>query len=90
MMRRPCTVSSKRRRASYQDRPPGSGVPVAGMSEACSGQRQPLQATALYCGLNWLPPFAMHCTFVCDDETLQAQARHYKQRLLEWQEAHHG
>jgi len=51
---------------------------------------QPLQATALYCGLNWLPPFAMHCTFVCDDETLQAQARHYKQRLLEWQEAHHG
>ncbi|MFZ5384221.1 hypothetical protein ACOZAB_14115, partial [Enterobacter roggenkampii] len=27
-----------------------------------------------YCGLNWLPPFAMHCTFVCDDETLQATA----------------
>ncbi|MCM7804465.1 NAD(P)H-dependent oxidoreductase, partial [Enterobacter kobei] len=51
---------------------------------------QPLQATALYCGLNWIPPFAMHCTFVCDDETLQAQARHYKQRLLEWQETHHG
>jgi glutathione-regulated potassium-efflux system ancillary protein KefF len=44
----------------------------------------------LYCGLNWLPPFAMHCTFVCDDETLQAQARHYKQRLLEWQEVHNG
>ena len=34
--------------------------------------------------------FAMHCTFVCDDETLQAQARHYKQRLLEWQETHNG
>lgn len=51
---------------------------------------QPLQATALYCGLKWLPPFAMHCTFICDDETLQAQARHYKQRLMEWQEAHHG
>jgi glutathione-regulated potassium-efflux system ancillary protein KefF len=32
----------------------------------------------------------MHCTFVCDDETLQAQARHYKQRLLDWQEHHHG
>ena len=41
-------------------------------------------------GLNWLPPFAMHCTFICDDETLEGQARHYKQRLLEWQEAHHG
>ncbi|MND96445.1 Glutathione-regulated potassium-efflux system ancillary protein KefF [compost metagenome] len=51
---------------------------------------QPLQATALYCGLKWLPPFAMHCTFVCDDETLQAQARHYKQRLLDWQETHNG
>ncbi|HAB22825.1 MAG TPA: glutathione-regulated potassium-efflux system ancillary protein KefF, partial [Shigella sp.] len=23
-------------------------------------------------------------------ETLEGQARHYKQRLLEWQEAHHG
>jgi glutathione-regulated potassium-efflux system ancillary protein KefF len=23
---------------------------------------QPLQATALYCGMKWLPPFAMHCT----------------------------
>jgi len=51
---------------------------------------QPLQATALYCGLNWLPPFAVHSTFICDDETLQAKARHYKQRLLEWQEAAHG
>ncbi len=44
-------------------------------------QSQPLQATALYCGLKWLSPFAMHCTFICDDDTLQAQARQYKQRL---------
>lgn len=51
---------------------------------------QPLQATALYCGLNWLPLFAVHRTFVCDDETLQTQARHYRQRLLAWQEAQHG
>lgn len=51
---------------------------------------QPLQATALYCGLKWLPPFAMHCTFICDDDTLQAQARQYKQRLLAWQEVNHG
>ncbi len=40
--------------------------------------------------MKWLPPFAMHCTFICDDETLQAQARHYRQRLIEWQEAHHN
>ncbi|HFY6561193.1 TPA: NAD(P)H-dependent oxidoreductase, partial [Salmonella enterica subsp. enterica serovar Typhimurium] len=51
---------------------------------------QPLQATALYCGLKWLSPFAMHCTFICDDDTLQAQARQYKQRLLAWQEVNHG
>lgn len=37
-----------------------------------------------------VPPFAMHCTFICDDETLQAQARHYRQRLIEWQEAHNN
>lgn len=51
---------------------------------------QPLQATALYCGLKWLPPFAMHCTFICDDDTLQALARQYKQRLLTWKEVNHG
>ncbi|HAZ54512.1 MAG TPA: glutathione-regulated potassium-efflux system oxidoreductase KefF [Franconibacter helveticus] len=51
---------------------------------------QPLQATALYCGLQWLPPFTLHGAFVCDDETLEGQARHYKQRLMEWQETHRG
>ena len=51
---------------------------------------QPLQATALYCGLTWLPPFAIHRTFVCDDETLQAQARQYKQRLQTWLEVQRG
>ncbi|MTH45072.1 glutathione-regulated potassium-efflux system oxidoreductase KefF [Intestinirhabdus alba] len=51
---------------------------------------QPLQATALYCGLRWLPPFVVHSAFVCDDETLQAQARRYGQRLAEWREADNG
>ncbi|MEY5301965.1 glutathione-regulated potassium-efflux system ancillary protein KefF, partial [Salmonella enterica subsp. enterica serovar Corvallis] len=32
----------------------------------------------------------MHCTFICDDDTLQAQARQYKQRLLAWLEVNHG
>ena len=36
---------------------------------------QPLQATAIYCGLNWLAPFAMHCTFICDDEIDEEQPR---------------
>lgn len=51
---------------------------------------QPLEATAIYCGLTWLPPFTLHSTFICDEETLQAKARHYKQRLLAWQEEHRG
>ncbi|WP_058912202.1 glutathione-regulated potassium-efflux system oxidoreductase KefF [Entomohabitans teleogrylli] len=52
---------------------------------------QPLQATAVYCGMTWLPPFAMHCTFVCDDETLSAHARRYKQCLMNWlEEEQHG
>ena len=36
------------------------------------------------------PGFAVHCTFICDEETLQAKARHYKQRLLAWQEEHNN
>ncbi|PQV74882.1 NAD(P)H-dependent oxidoreductase, partial [Cronobacter sakazakii] len=51
---------------------------------------QPLQSTALYCGLNWLTPYAMHRTFVCDDEMLEGKARDYQKRLTDWQDAHHG
>ncbi|MNC63831.1 Glutathione-regulated potassium-efflux system ancillary protein KefF [compost metagenome] len=51
---------------------------------------QPLQATALYCGMNWIPHFTIHFTFVCDENTLEVQAEMYKQRLLDWQEANHG
>lgn len=51
---------------------------------------QPLQATALYCGMKWLPLFAIHFTFVCDENTLDAQAGLYKQRLSDWLEANHG
>lgn len=51
---------------------------------------QPLEATAIYCGLKWLPPFTLHSIFICDEETLQAKARHYKQRLLAWQEDNRG
>lgn len=51
---------------------------------------QPLQATALYCGLRWLEPFSMHCTFICDDDTLSAQAQAYQQRLASLLEVQHG
>ncbi len=83
--------------AAWQTFAVGGDDPAAGKAilkmvriRALTRLSQPLQATAIYCGLNWLPPFAMHCTFICDDETLVGQARHYKQRLLEWQQAHHG
>lgn len=51
---------------------------------------QPLQATALYCGLRWLPPCVMHCAFSCDDSLLASHAAAYEQRLLMWREGYHG
>lgn len=51
---------------------------------------QPLQATALYCGMEWLPGFAVHFTFVCDEHTLDEQAEQYKKHLLAWREAYRG
>ena len=51
---------------------------------------QPLQATALYCGMKWLPPFAVHNAFASDDQALRHGAEHYKQRLVEWLEAERG
>lgn len=51
---------------------------------------QPLQATALYCGMKWLPCFSIHFTFVCDENTLDVQAELYKQRLINWREENHG
>lgn len=47
---------------------------------------QPLQATAIYCGLRWLTPFTLHSTFIRDDKTLAQQAQCYKQRLIDWLE----
>lgn len=50
---------------------------------------QPLEATTIYCGMNWLPPFTVHHTFIDDDSLLQEKAVQYKQRLLAWQKEHH-
>ena len=51
---------------------------------------QPLQATALYCGMNWLPPFSMHDAFSSDDESLKQQATGYRVRLEKWLEENNG
>jgi glutathione-regulated potassium-efflux system ancillary protein KefF len=51
---------------------------------------QPLQATALYCGLNWLRPFSLHDAFICEDEIMKMHASRYRQRLLDWQEVDNG
>lgn len=51
---------------------------------------QPLQATADYCGMEWLEPFVVHDTFISDEQRLDADAQRYFQRLKAWQEAQHG
>jgi glutathione-regulated potassium-efflux system ancillary protein KefF len=40
--------------------------------------------------MKWLPSFAIHFTFVCDENTLDVQAEQYKQHLLTWQEVNRG
>lgn len=42
---------------------------------------QPLQATAIYCGMHWLPYFAVHSTFICDEVALKAAGEEYRRRL---------
>ena len=49
---------------------------------------QPLEATALYCGMQWQPYFSLHNTFTCDEVTLKAGALEYRQRLIDWRAAH--
>lgn len=52
---------------------------------------QPLQSTALYCGMNWLPPFVVHHAFHVTQTTLEQATGDYRQRLLDWQpEVAHG
>ncbi|MBW7981489.1 glutathione-regulated potassium-efflux system oxidoreductase KefF [Enterobacillus tribolii] len=46
---------------------------------------QPIQATALYCGLNWQPCFAVHNTFACDEESLARSGERYRRLLLDYQ-----
>ncbi|WP_294907897.1 glutathione-regulated potassium-efflux system oxidoreductase KefF [Tatumella sp. UBA2305] len=51
---------------------------------------QPIQATALYCGMKWLPPFTVHNAFISDDNDLKQQAVQYRNRLEAWKEQNHG
>lgn len=53
-----------------------------------SALAQPLEATALYCGMKWQPYFALHNTFICDEVAIKAAAESYRQRLIDWQTAH--
>ncbi|WP_369789016.1 glutathione-regulated potassium-efflux system oxidoreductase KefF [Rouxiella sp. WC2420] len=53
-----------------------------------SALAQPLEATALYCGMKWQPYFALHNTFTCDEVAISAAALAYRQRLIDWQTAH--
>ena len=43
---------------------------------------QPLQKTALYCGMNWLPPFVIHDTFEFTHDRLEQKAAEYRRYLM--------
>lgn len=43
---------------------------------------QPLQKTALYCGMTWLPPFVLHNTFNFDEAQVAESAQKYRQHLM--------
>lgn len=43
---------------------------------------QPLQKTALYCGMNWLPPFVLHDTFELNDTDLAKKVAEYRAHLI--------
>lgn len=45
---------------------------------------QPLEATALYCGMQWQTPFVLHGTFNCDPARLEAAAVRYQARLADY------
>lgn len=44
----------------------------------------PVEATALFCGMNWLPPFVLHGATEADTSTLTAHAERLRQRLADW------
>lgn len=43
---------------------------------------QPLQKTALYCKMNWLPPVVIHDTFELSDEGLKQNCDDYRRYLM--------
>lgn len=47
---------------------------------------QPLQATAVYCGMHWLRPVAVHGAYRANQAALLTQIRRYGERLMSWQE----
>ncbi|UAN45144.1 glutathione-regulated potassium-efflux system oxidoreductase KefF [Serratia sp. JSRIV001] len=51
---------------------------------------QPLQATAIYCGMKWLPPFSVHNTYCSDDNALAKNSEAYRNLLLNYQSSYTG
>ncbi|WP_434575228.1 glutathione-regulated potassium-efflux system oxidoreductase KefF [Pseudomonas sp. Z3-6] len=51
-----------------------------------SALAQPLHATAIYCGMRWLEPVAVHGAYAADSEAQRAQIEHYGKRLAAWKE----
>jgi len=41
----------------------------------------PMEQTARFCGMEWLPPFVLHDAHVCDDAALAGAAAAYRDRI---------
>ena len=58
---------------------------AAGRHRRAFGEFAPVvQETARFCGMNWLPPFAVHGAHEVADEALRAAGRGLRARLDEW------
>jgi len=44
----------------------------------------PIEQTARFCGMNWLPPFAVHGAHAIPDEELAGTAAGFRARLESW------
>jgi glutathione-regulated potassium-efflux system ancillary protein KefF len=50
----------------------------------------PIEQTARFCGMTWLPPVLLHGAHVISEDELSAMAATLRQRVVEWQQQQAG
>lgn len=63
---------------AYAEKPPSHGQDHASLEALAA----PLRQLARFCGMQWLPPLAVHNALRASDETLEQHARAYRARLM--------